>query len=74
MAQEADTASGQRLIRHDQVYHEVLFAANALFSAWRFVCRQPFQGCASYLKSRTGKRQVIRLNDVPGVTANNEAE
>jgi ribonuclease HI len=33
------------------------------------------QGYASYLlESRTGKRQIVRLNDLPGVTTNNEAE
>jgi ribonuclease HI len=33
------------------------------------------QGSASYcLEARTGKRQVIRLADLPGVTTNNEAE
>jgi ribonuclease HI len=26
------------------------------------------------LQSRTGKRQLVRLNDLPGVTTNNQAE
>lgn len=33
------------------------------------------RGYASYLlQSRTGKKQLVRLNDLPGVTTNNEAE
>jgi ribonuclease HI len=33
------------------------------------------RGYASYLlTTRTGKRQTVRLNDLPGVTTNNEAE
>jgi len=33
------------------------------------------QGFASYLlESRTGKRQIVRLGDLPGVTTNNQAE
>ena len=32
-------------------------------------------GYASYLlESRTGKRQIVRLSDLPGVTTNNQAE
>ena len=36
---------------------------------------QEAHGYASYLlESRTGKRQIVRLSDLPGVTTNNEAE
>jgi ribonuclease HI len=36
---------------------------------------QEAQGYASYsLECRTGKKQVVRLGDLPGVTTNNEAE
>lgn len=36
---------------------------------------QEAQGYASYLlQSRTGKRQVVRLTDLPGVTTNNKVE
>jgi ribonuclease HI len=32
-------------------------------------------GYASYcLETRTGKRQIVRLTDLPGVTTNNQAE
>ncbi len=32
------------------------------------------QGFASYLlESRTGQRQIVRLSNLPGVTANNKA-
>ena len=36
---------------------------------------QEAQGYASFsLESRTGQKQVVRLNDLPGVTTNNQAE
>ena len=36
---------------------------------------QQAQGYASYcLETRTGKRQIVRLLDLPGVTTNNQAE
>ena len=36
---------------------------------------QGAQGYASFsLASRTGQKQVVRLNDLPGVTTNNQAE
>ena len=36
---------------------------------------QQAHGYASYLlESRTGKRQIVRLSDLPGVTTNNQAE
>ena len=36
---------------------------------------QQAHGYASYLlESRTGKRQIVRLDDLPGVTTNNQAE
>ena len=36
---------------------------------------QEANGYASYiLETRTGQRQMVRLNDLPGVTTNNEAE
>jgi ribonuclease HI len=36
---------------------------------------QEAHGYASYLlQSRTGKKQLVRLTDLPGVTTNNEAE
>jgi ribonuclease HI len=36
---------------------------------------QEAKGYASYsLETRTGKRQVVRLTELPGVTTNNEAE
>ena len=36
---------------------------------------QQAHGYASYLlESRSGKRQIVRLSDLPGVTTNNQAE